>query len=319
MRILALSDGRRGIENQCLGLAEAVAREASDECEVLSLHLDPSVAFAALPTFMQLATTSNFGLPPDMDLVIGCGRQAVAPLIALQRTESTAYTVFVQDPRVEPSRFDLVVAPEHDGLSGAFVENTIGSPNRVTKDRIIFGTLEEAERLSRLPMPRAAMLIGGDSKTHTMDAASVASHLATANKLLELGRTLLVTLSRRTPDHAIEAWEDFARGREDVWLHHPDSEAPNPYFAFLGGAEMILVTEDSTNMLTEACATGKPVYRLPMAGLAGKFAALYARLEGRCDVRRYDGLGVEDYEPLDETTRIARIILQRMGKTLRDA
>ncbi len=72
-------------------------------------------------------------------------------------------------------------------------------------------------------------------------------------------------------------------------------------------------------MLTEACATGKPVYRLPMAGLAGKFAALYARLEGRCGVRRYDGLAVEPYEPLDETTRVARIILERMGVGMREA
>ena len=316
MRILVVSDGRRGIENQCLGLAEAVAREAGEPCEVVSHHLDHSAAFAALPPSVQLATTRDFGLPTEVDLVIGCGRQAVAPLIAIQRAGSAAFTVFVQDPRVEPSRFDLVVAPEHDGLSGPFVETTIGSPNRVTDDAIIMDTLFHAERLGALPMPRATLLIGGNSKTHSLDADSLASHLQTAEELLELGRTLLVSLSRRTPEPAREAWQDFARGRDDIWLFDPTdpNAGPNPYFAFLGGAEMILVTEDSTNMLTEACSTGKPTYRLPMAGLAGKFAALYARLEGRCGVRRYDGLDIEGFEPLDETARVARVILARMGR-----
>ena len=34
----------------------------------------------------------------------------------------------------------------------------------------------------------------------------------------------------------------------------------NPYFAFLGLADTIVVTGDSMSMLAEACATRKPVY-----------------------------------------------------------
>ena len=83
---------------------------------------------------------------------------------------------------------------------------------------------------------------------------------------------------------------------------------------FLGGAEMILVTEDSTNMLTEACATGKPVFRLPMSGKAGKFQQLYDALETRCGVVRYDGqMQGEDYAPLNETARVSKIIWERFG------
>jgi len=51
-------------------------------------------------------------------------------------------TIYVQDPRMDPSAFDLVIAPEHDGLSGANVETMIGSPNRVSKEKIIGETLD---------------------------------------------------------------------------------------------------------------------------------------------------------------------------------
>ena len=312
MRILTVTDGRRGIENQALGLADAVARQV-DGAEIVSHTVTHNAAFAALPPSLQLAGKRDFGLPRDIDLVIGCGRQAVAPLIALQRSGSPAFAVFVQDPRVEPSRFDLVLAPEHDGLSGPFVETMIGSPNRVTEDRIVSGTLAEAEPMSRLPMPRAAFMIGGDSRTHTLSEARSAEHMAAALDLSSRGYSLLVTTSRRTPPATRTDWENLAANTRNVWLHTPDTDAPNPYFAFLGGAELLLVTEDSTNMLTEGCATGKPVFRLPMDGRPGKFAQLYERLAERCHVRRWDGdITMPPYDPLRETHRAAAIVLARM-------
>ncbi|MGB6230109.1 MAG: mitochondrial fission ELM1 family protein [Litorimonas sp.] len=315
MRILVVSDGRRGIENQALGLAEAVARHHEREGETASLAthlLSHRPAFAALPPSLQLLSRSGSGLP-EADLVIGCGRQAVAPLIGLRRSGSPAFTVYVQDPRTEPSRFDLVVAPEHDGLSGPFVETMIGSPNRITRDRIVAETLGHAERLGGLPLPRAAILLGGTSKTRSMSREDVTHQLQAARELTRQGYSLMVTASRRTPDAALDAWQTYAVDHPAIWLHGPDSNGPNPYFAFLGGADVILVTEDSTNMLTEACATGKPTYRLPMSGTPGKFAQLYHRLETRCGVRPFNGtLDVADYPPLDETDRVAGVVLERM-------
>ena len=97
---------------------------------------------------------------------------------------------------------------------------------------------------------------------------------------------------------------------DNIWLHTGDG--PNPYFAFLGGAEILLVTQDSTNMLTEACATGKPVFILPMNGKSGKFEQLYERLKTRCGVTAYEGqLSGEDYDPLDETARMAEQLWAR--------
>lgn len=312
MRILVVTDGRRGIENQALGLAEAIARLAQDHCEVATHTLSHNSVFAALPPSLQLALTRDFGLP-EADLVIGCGRQAIAPLIALRRSGCPAFTTFIQDPRTDPSRFDLVIAPEHDELSDPCVETMIGSPNRITRDRIITGTLVETDHLKRLPMPRALFAIGGPSQTHAMGTEIIQTHLSAAKTLRDRGYNLLITTSRRTPDTARVAWEKFASDDASTWLHTPDSAGANPYFAFLGAADVLFVTEDSTNMLTEACATGKPVYRLPMDGKPGKFQQLYDALGARCGVKRWDNkLDIEPYPALDETSRIAEKVLERM-------
>lgn len=315
MRLLVVSDGRRGIENQALGLAEAIARQAESPCTIQATTLNPRASFAALPPSIQGLAKRDFGLPPA-DITIGCGRQAIAPLLSLRRMGRPDFTVYVQNPRMDPSRFDLVVAPEHDGLSGPFVENMIGSPNRVTKDKIIGDTLVHSARLATFSRPRAMIAIGGPSGTHAMDKPSIEAHLDAAQTLLKDGYSLLVTTSRRTSDTALGLWGGLAATNEQVWLHGPDSGGPNPYFAFLGGADVILVTEDSTNMLTESCATGKPVYRLAMSGGTGKFQTLYDQLAQRCGVHRWNGtIDTAAYPPLAETERVAARILQRIAKT----
>ena len=308
LRCLVLSDGRRGIENQALGLAESCA--SLRPLTLQTHHISQSTAMAALPPKAQLRL-AKFDLP-DCDIAIGCGRQAIAPLMDLKRRRPSVFTVYVQDPRLDPEAFDLVIAPEHDVVRGGNVEAMIGSPNRITDAKIIGETLSFAEGLSKLPMPRTALLIGGSSKTHKLDKAAHAQHLKAAADLQAAGQSILITTSRRTPDFAVLEWKRFASDHDHVWFH--DGEGPNPYFAFLGGADMILVTEDSTNMLTEACATGKPVFRLPMSGsgTAGKFQSLYERLETRCHAGLYKGqMGGEDYPPLEETARMAKQLWSR--------
>ena len=96
-----------------------------------------------------------------------------------------------------------------------------------------------------------------------------------------------------------------------------DGTGANPYFAFLQFADHVLVTEDSANMAAEAASTGAPVHILPMIPLkpADKFARLHADLRARGAARPYDGaLDGWTYEPLAETDRAARVVLERMGR-----
>ena len=316
---LVISDGRRGIENQALGLAEALARLHPTE---ITKHVVTSGSvFKALPPEMQFKLKSNpkdYGISgaPKLAiaprLAIGCGRQAIAPLMALKKKHGAdIFTVYVQDPRIDPKHFDLVIAPEHDGLSGENVVRMIGSPNRITAERLATETAKFAAKLDKLPSPRVAVLIGGSSKSHKLTRDIHRDHMQAICGLADQGMSIMLTTSRRTPDWAVDDYANITKDRKQVWVW--DNKGDNPYFAFLGAAHAILVTEDSTNMLTEACATGKPVFTLPMAGEAGKFAHLYAALKQRCHTTPFAGsVDAPIYEPLTETERMAETLFQHV-------
>jgi mitochondrial fission protein ELM1 len=130
-----------------------------------------------------------------------------------------------------------------------------------------------------------------------------------AQAVAKTGGSLLVSFTRRTPQAARGILTD-ALGALPGWIW--DETGENPYLAFLAAADAILVTEDSTNLATDGAATGKPVYVLAMDGAGRKFARFHADLEQRGIARRFAGeLESWVYEPLDETGRAARALLQR--------
>jgi mitochondrial fission protein ELM1 len=289
-----VSDGRRGIENQALGLAEAVARRTP--MRLLPVHLPRT---GKLPEPGETAP----------DLWIGCGRAAVRAAPAHRNAFPNALMVYVQAPRAHETVFDLIVAPRHDRLDGRNVLSITGSPNRITPHLLEAAAAEFESQLSKRPSPRAAVLIGGDSKHHRFTEATCAGVLDTVERIREQAGSVMITVSRRTPQSLTTALQENYGWTENVWLYAGDG--PNPYFALLAAADWICVTEDSTNMLCEAAATGKPVYRIPVDGKPGKFTRLYAQLQGAGAVRPFLGrLERWDYAPLHETERAADAVLE---------
>ncbi|WP_343054864.1 mitochondrial fission ELM1 family protein [Brevundimonas basaltis] len=317
-----MSDGRAGMENQALGLAEAVQRLTPADITVKRVRWRrifdklPS----ALKTDWMLDPSSDPAAPGPgeawPDLWIATGR-ATLPLSLRVRERSGRQTLVVQtqDPRWRTAAFDLVVAPAHDRTEGANVLPITGSPHRVTRAALSGGAAAFEAALSALPRPRVATLIGGRSMAFDLPeghAADLADRIAAS--IADAGGSLMLTFSRRTPEAAKQVMTARLAGLPGmIW----DGTGPNPYFAFLHFADHVLVTEDSANMAAEAASTGAPVHILPMIPLkpAGKFARLHADLRERGAARLFDGtLTPWTYEPLNETDRAARVVLERLGR-----
>ena len=220
------------------------------------------------------------------------------------------FFVYVQDPRTQYNEFDLIIAPEHDRLQRSNAIAMLGSPNRITPAQLDTARQDFHTQIEALPEPRAAVLIGGKSKRFDMTGDIQDYVLRRLEQLHEQGVSLMITLSRRTPAAVARRVRETFKGREGVWFF--DGEGENPYFAFLAAADWIFVTEESTNMLVEAAATGRPVYALPMAGKPGKFRRLHAALEGHGALKPYLGrLQRWAYPPLFETDRVADLLIRR--------
>jgi uncharacterized protein len=317
LRIWVVTDGRSGIENQALGLAEAIGRRAPADIALKRIAL--RTPWSWLPAGLiphprqALTTASDLLEAPWPDIWIGCGRASL-PFSMGVRLWSRAHTLVVQlqDPRVNPREFDIVIPPAHDDLEGANVFPILGACHRVTPERVAEAAQGYSQDLSALPPPTVALLIGGKSKRQDI-SAETAKRIS--REVSALDGSLLVTLSRRT---GAKARAVFQRELRPFTRLYYDGAGENPYFAMLGAADVILVTADSANMAVEAAATGKPVLVIPVDGEAGKVGRLHRALFERGAARPFRGR-LENWrpEPLRETDRAAAEVLRLLGQRAR--
>ena len=321
--IWAVSDGRAGIDNQVLGLAEAVARQiATDGSPAQIVHkqigwkapLDPLPPWINPGQAWGFSSGSSSFDPPWPDLWIAAGRASLPLSIrARKRSRGATFVVQLQDPRHASAAFDLVAPPRHDKLTGANVFPITGSPHGVTRAKLDQAYEAFRDRIDPLPRPRVAALIGGKSKAFDLSpsrAEALADHLARA--LDDNGASLMMTFSRRTPEPAKAIlMRRLSTYPGVIWK----GEGANPYFAFLAAADFIVVTEDSVNMVAEAAATGKPVYIAKVDGSQWRKRLFHKDLSDRGVARPFAGaLEPFTYPPLQETDRLAAEILRRIAQ-----
>ncbi len=313
LSVWAVTDGRAGIENQALGLAEAIGRRVPVRLTTKRIQL--RTPYSWLPPGFVPAPRNALSIgsdpiePPWPDIFIGCGRASVPLAMGVKHwSGGKSFVVQLQDPRVNPREFDVVVPPIHDGLEGPNVLPTVGACHRVTPERLDQELLDFIPALDELAPPRFAVLIGGKSKRNDISGArarDIADSLVALQR--QTGGSLLVTLSRRTGDTARMQFRTWLAPHSAVFY---EGEGPNPYFAMLGAADHVFVTADSVNMATEAAATAKPIHVLAVDGRAGKLERFHASLARRGCARPFSGvLETWTYPPLLETDRVAAAVL----------
>ncbi|MEP6939277.1 MAG: mitochondrial fission ELM1 family protein [Rudaea sp.] len=319
--VVVITDGAAGNERQALALAAA-------------MRLSPALERVALrPPWRwsgpQFARAARFAVPlrqwralsqPWPALAIGCGRQAAVMTRALREASGGAtFVVQILDPRIDTANYDLVVAPRHDALEGANVIQTMGSLNPVD-DAWLVAARARFVTLEKLARPRTALLIGGPRKDLATDDAWFDALVAQLEKWRERdGGSMLVTTSRRTP----AAWRErlraaFRNGCTCFWAGAEDGE--NPYAGYLALADRIVVTPDSVNMLSEACATGAPVFSALPAQAPAKLRAFHAELRGQGWLHDLgvDPATITQPAPLREIATVASKIWHRLEATRAD-
>lgn len=202
---------------------------------------------------------------PWPDLVLSAGRRN-EPIARWIRERAAAdghraRLVHVGRPWSGLDSFDLIVTtPQYRLPRRPNVLENRTPLHRVTRQRLDGDAAFWAERLAHLPKPYVAVVIGGSSGPYSFDHAAAARLAEQASALAKAkGGSLLVTTSARTPLATIETFCQNVSAPTYLYRWSKDARE-NPYFAFLGLADDIVVTGDSMSMLTEACAAGRPVH-----------------------------------------------------------
>lgn len=196
---------------------------------------------------------------PDLVLASG-GRSAPVARWIRKQSGNAARLVHLGRPRAPLDAFDLVVTtPQYRLPSRDNVLHNVLPLNRAQAGQAEAALTRWRTRVEALPHPRIALLAGGNSATSLLDDDTARRIREQAEALArERGGSLLISTSPRTPRSAA----DILLGNSEIpGVRHrwrPD-DPDNPYAAFLGLADEIIVTGDSASMLADACVTGRPV------------------------------------------------------------
>jgi uncharacterized protein len=302
-----LSEGLAGLQAQALGLAEAAG--LTPDMRVLKPPA-PWKWIAARLWPRPLSVVADTVRAPLPDLVIGCGGMAAAVLAALRGKSRPV--VQVQNPRMDITRFDLIVANRHDELTGPNVIVTRTALHRVTPDRLATEAERWRGRLSSIPRPLVAVLLGGSNGRYRLDAAAgakLAADLAGMMRRDNVG--VMVTPSRRT-DPAVTAL--IAQAVEPLGGRVWDFAGENPYFGMLALADLIVVTQDSVSMISEAAATNAPVLVAALPGRSRRQGLFLQTMRDEGRVRMFDGrFAPWPVTPVNDTPEAAAIMRRRLG------
>ncbi|MBA3813331.1 MAG: mitochondrial fission ELM1 family protein [Alphaproteobacteria bacterium] len=300
-----------GMKSQVMGLAEAIGFPTTHKtCKRrwpwgwLGLSWGNSLN--------QLTTDSDPLSPPWPDVVISCGRRSAALALAIKKqNRGKTFCVHIQDPVTNRGAFDLIVAPEHDNLRGPNVISTKGALHKVTPQKLEEGVRQHGALFQHLPRPYNAVLVGGATNRYQMPREAMEDLIQQILLIRDNTQgSVLVTPSFRTPFR--EALTKALENEPHVFL--ANIEKMNPYFAMLGVADAVFVTDDSVNMVCEACVTGKPVYILPLLGHGDtKPKKFIQSLIQQGVVRLFQGsIDSWIYDPFNDTERIAARVRERI-------
>ncbi|HUO92851.1 MAG TPA: mitochondrial fission ELM1 family protein [Rhizomicrobium sp.] len=304
--IWVVTDGGAGFEVQALGIAEALG--VTPEIKRVKQGA-PWRWLAPWGPAMELGDIR----PPWPDLVLAAGRQSIPYARYIRRaSQGKTFVAVLQDPRVPPHWFDFVWVPAHDKLRGSNVFSTIVSPHRLTPERLLLEAHRIEPSIDHLPRPRIAVLLGGANGVFQFDekaAARIGHDLAEVAK--RYGAGLMVTPSRRTGDRQAQIIRERINNAPAVMW---SGEGENPYFGYLGAADVILVTCDSVNMVGEAAGTGKPVYVIGLEGGSAKWDRFLGAIYAHGAARPFKGeIDSWTYVPLNATEEIAAAIVDALG------
>ncbi|MGI9524070.1 MAG: mitochondrial fission ELM1 family protein, partial [Hyphomicrobiaceae bacterium] len=271
-----ITDGKAGMVAQVQGVAEALGL---DYC---FKTVNPTGLLKWMSPWGPVGRHVRFGEqgaefgPPWPEIAIATGRVSIPYVRALKaQAGSSCFTVVLQDPKTGPSTADLIWVPEHDRRRGANVITTLTAPHGFSSERLELRRQVIPDAISKLPKPRVAVILGGKNSVYKFEEQDDLNLQSALQSIALQGVGFMVTTSRRTHKRLENAVRMAIEAAPHIFW---SGTGDNPYVDFLAHADWLIVTADSVNMTSEACATGRPVYVFEPEGGSAKFTRFHEAL-----------------------------------------
>ena len=306
---LLLTEGLHGMISQVEGLAKALDLDYFHE------KIELNTPWNLVPPSLTPSKKFIFKnqIDKDYDVIISCGRKSVIPSIILKKNcNKKVINIHIQNPKVSLQNFDFVVVPDHDSVDGPNVLISKGAIHYLTIDEInnakdyLVNKIEKGKDVITL-------ILGGPTKYYNYSKEHITQIFSKINKqILEKNLQLIIIPSNRTPEKIIQFAKEYFN-KNSLIIDTVDKQA---YLSSLSLAKYVVVTCDSSSMISEAALTGKPIYvaMIPATRDDKRFQKFRNLLESMNIIRKLEyEMDTWSYEKLDETNRIARIIKEKLS------
>jgi mitochondrial fission protein ELM1 len=305
---LLLTEGMHGMISQVEGLAKALDLDfIHEKIELNSFwKLFPPKVTPVQDFVFKNKINSQF------DVVISCGRKSVIPSIYLKKKfKNKIINIHIQEPKVSLDNFDFVVAPEHDGLKGKNVLTSKGAVHYLTNDEL---NQNENYLKSRINSQKkiVTLILGGPTRYYDYNNQVIEGIFSKLEQnFIKNNYQVIIIPSMRTPQNIIEKAKNYF-DKDQIIIPNVDKKA---YLSSLKISDHIIVTCDSTSMISEAAITGKPIYVAQMPAIKNnqRFKSFFNLFESLNIIKELNN-SVENwtYIKLNETNKIAKQIREKI-------
>ena len=278
--------------------------------------IDLPVLFKFLPPFLTPKIQQSFNFNEIVkddssapDLIISCGRKSVIPNIVLKKYFKKKFNkdlknIHIQDPKISPKKFDLIITPQHDNkINSENIIRSVGALHYLNEEEII--NKNNGENV-------ITFVLGGPNKYYNFKKEDLEVHFEKIDNNKNL-KKINVIASRRTPKSVF----DFLSSKFNrLEFCYDFSLNKKNYTNAYAEASHIVVTCDSTSMISEAAITGKPLYvaKLPNFRNDYRFEKFLQSFKDLNIIKEFNGnLEHWTYEKLYESKRIAKIIIKKLN------
>ncbi len=222
-------------------------------------------------------------------IIITTGRRMAGTSIALKSIlKNNVKTIHIQNPKLSPNNFDLLLIPEHDKIKGKNIIQTKGALCFFEeKDMKKF----KEPNLNKIKTKKSTVLlmVGGNSKKQKPNSSE---YFELSTKVIQgiknLDAQLIVSFSRRTPNKAIKILEStFSKHLKDFKILSSDENKLYP--KILKIIDYTIVTSDSVNMISELATLSKPLFIFHFSKENRKISFFISNLRELNIVQDYEG------------------------------
>tara|TARA_B100001029_G_scaffold177736_1_gene182965 strand:+ start:681 stop:1631 length:951 start_codon:yes stop_codon:yes gene_type:complete len=309
LKALLLTQGMHGMISQVEGLAKALG--LSFKHETIQLKKIWNYLPPKLTPLTDSILKKKFIC--DSRVIISCGRKSVIPSIILKkRFKNDIFNIHIQDPKINLKNFDSIICPDHDNLDGENVIKTKGAIHYLTNNEIQIN--KNYLKPNQGDKKIITLILGGPNKYYSFSEQQMDRLFAKIkNMFISSKFKIIIIPSYRTPENIIKLSYNYFN-QDHLVVKERDKKA---YLSSLGLADIIIVTCDSTSMISEAAITGKPIYvaHIPNKRSIYRFEKFYKLFKDLGIIRDLENK-IENwkYKGLDEVNIAASLVKDKMKK-----